>query len=91
MPALRFHRPQIIKDLDLKKHGFKYLMRDPSSFTPTLPSSRWGGKSLLLGASDDANWRSIAQFSTRDADAFGEYEAFLSRVREMVSPLLDGA
>lgn len=28
-------RPQIISDLGLEKHGFKYLPRDPSSFTPT--------------------------------------------------------
>ena len=28
-------RPQIIKDLELKKYGFEYISRDPSSFTPT--------------------------------------------------------
>lgn len=83
--------PQIIRDFDLPKYGFKYLSRDPSSFTPTLPESPWGGKSLFLGASDDANWKSIAQFSRKDADAFGEYELFLSKVREIVTPLLDGA
>lgn len=56
------HLPQIIEDLALHKYGFEYLVRDPSSFTPTLPSSRWGGKSLLLGASDEGkDWESIAQ------------------------------
>jgi hypothetical protein len=28
-------RPQIIEDLNLERWGFKYLPRDPSSFTPT--------------------------------------------------------
>lgn len=44
MPGFRFSRasylaglmrPQIIRELGLEKHGFKYLPRDPSSFTPT--------------------------------------------------------
>lgn len=59
----------------------------------------------MLGSDADANWRSIAQFSERDADAFVEcvkraasycradcsprYEEFLHRVREIAQPLLD--
>ena len=38
-------RPTIIKDLNLEKYGFKYLSRNPSSFTPTLESSIYKGKS----------------------------------------------
>ena len=45
-------RPTIIKDLNLEKYGFKYLSRNPSSFTPTLESSIYKGKltriSLLI-------------------------------------------
>ena len=37
-------RPEIIRDLELKRHGFKMLPRNPSSFTP-FPD----GRSLLLG------------------------------------------
>ena len=37
-------RPEIIRDLDLKRHGFKMLPRNPSSFTP-FPD----GRSLMLG------------------------------------------
>lgn len=33
-------RPQIIKELELERHGFKYLPRDPSSFTPTAVGDR---------------------------------------------------
>ena len=37
-------RPEIIRDLELKRHGFEMLPRNPSSFTP-FPD----GRSLLLG------------------------------------------
>ncbi len=81
-------RPQIIQELGLEDRGFKYLPRDPSSFTPTATAD---GKSLILGSDEAANWRSIAQFSARDADAFPAYEAFLGQARELVEPLLDAA
>ncbi len=82
-------RPHIIKDLDLERHGFKYLPRNPSSFTPTKLDSIYGGKSLMLGSNEEENWRSIAQFSVKDADAFVEYENFLGKIREILQPLLD--
>lgn len=80
-------RPQIITELGLEKYGFKYLPRDPSSFTPTSEE----GKYLMLGSDEEANWQSIAQFSKRDADVFPEYEAFLGRIRDLIEPLLDAA
>lgn len=82
-------RPKIIEELDLAKHGFKYLTRDPSSFTPTKLDSEFGGKSLLLGSDDRLNYESIAQFSTRDADRYVQYEHFLSKIRDILDPLLD--
>ena len=33
-------RPEIIRDLELKKHGFEMLPRDPASFTP-FPDGRY--------------------------------------------------
>ena len=33
-------RPEIIRDLELKRHGFSMLPRSPSSFTP-LPDGRY--------------------------------------------------
>jgi phytoene dehydrogenase-like protein len=84
-------RPQIISDLNLPKYGFKYISRDPSSFTPTLFDSKYEGKYLLLGSDESRNWESIAQFSKKDADAFGKYENFLGKVREILQPLLDSA
>lgn len=83
-------RPQIIKELELEKYGFKYLPRDPTSFTPSSLNGPLKGKYLLLGSNDEENWKSIAQFSKRDADVFPHYEAFLSKVRKIINPLLDG-
>jgi hypothetical protein len=82
-------RPQIIQDLNLEKYGFKYLPRDPSSFTPTLFSSPYRGRYLLLGEQEKENYQSIAQFSQKDAEAYPKYEEFLGKVRELVTPLLD--
>jgi hypothetical protein len=82
-------RPRIIKELGLERYGFKYLPRNPSSFTPTLKSSPYKGKYLLLGDDEKANYDSIAQFSVKDAEAFPKYEAFLGQVREIMQPLLD--
>jgi len=31
-------RPEIVRDLDLRRHGYEVLRRDPSSFTPFAPS-----------------------------------------------------
>eukprot|EP01034_Spumella_vulgaris_P021985 gene21985-28072_t len=84
-------RPQIITDLELDKYGFKYLPRNPSSFTPTKLDSINGGKYLLLGESDAENCRSIAQFSQKDAKAYLKYEAFLGQIRDIMQPLLDNA
>lgn len=82
-------RPQIIKDLELEKYGFKYLPRNPSSFTPTLQNSAYRGKYLILGEDEQENWKSIAQFSVKDADAFPKYEEFLGKVRDLIQPILD--
>ena len=70
-------RPQIIEDLQLQRFGFKYLPRNPSSFTPTLINSPYRGKYLILGEDAQENFNSIAQFSVHDAHAFPLYEEFL--------------
>ncbi len=72
-------RPKVIVDLDLHRHGLKYLPRNPSSFTPTK-----SGRYLMLGADERSNWESIAQFDRRDADAYPKYEEFLHKARQLV-------
>ena len=76
-------RPEIIRDLDLKRHGFEMLPRSPSSFTP-FPD----GRSLMMGPDRDMTLREIAKFSPKDADAYPKYEAMLTRVADLLEPLL---
>jgi phytoene dehydrogenase-like protein len=76
-------RPEIIRDLELKRHGFAMLPRSPSSFTP-FPD----GRSLLLGPDKDLTRREVAKFSARDADALPRYEAMLERVASFIEPTL---
>src|SRR5215211_4800185 len=69
-------RPEIIRDLELKRHGFKMLPRNPSSFTP-FPD----GRSLLLGPNKAQTHSEISKFSAKDAEALPKYEAMLERAR----------
>src|SRR5918996_1357743 len=76
-------RPEIIRDLELKRHGFKMLPRNPSSFTP-FPD----GRSLLLGPNKAQTHSEVAKFSTKDAEALPKYEAMLERVADFLEPTL---
>jgi phytoene dehydrogenase-like protein len=76
-------RPEIIRDLDLQRHGFELLPRDPSSFTP-FPDGRY----LVLGPNAELNQREISKFSTKDAEALPKYEAMLTRVADFIEPTL---
>lgn len=77
-------RPQIVQELGLKAHGLRILPRNPSSFTPLLD-----GRSLLIGADAASNYRQVAQFSERDAEALPRYEHMLERLTRIIDPLLD--
>jgi phytoene dehydrogenase-like protein len=76
-------RPEIIKELELKKHGFEMLPRSPSSFTP-YPD----GRSLMMGPDHQMTLREIAKFSQKDAENFPKYEAMLTRVADFLEPML---
>ncbi|KAE8902528.1 Pyridine nucleotide-disulfide oxidoreductase domain-containing protein 2 [Phytophthora fragariae] len=77
-------RPQIIKDLDLHRHGLEVFVRDPSSFTPTRD-----GRSLILGSDMQKSQASIAQFSTADAEAYPVYNKMLEEMVDFFLPMLD--
>src|SRR3954449_7410646 len=77
-------RPEIIRDLELKKHGFAMLPRSPSSFSP-FPDGRY----LMMGPDHDMTLREIAKFSARDAEAYPKYEAMLTQVADFLEPLLE--
>ncbi len=76
-------RPEIVRDLELTRHGYQVLPRDPSSFTP-LPD----GRSLLMGPDPELNRREVARFSARDAGRLPAYEAMLLRIAGAIEPTL---
>jgi phytoene dehydrogenase-like protein len=77
-------RPVIIRELQLKKHGFAMLPRNPSSFMP-FPDGRY----LLMGPDDQLNAREVSKFSSKDAQALPRYEAMLLQAAEFLEPTLD--
>jgi len=77
-------RPEIIRDLELAKHGFAMIPRSPSSFTPLLD-----GRSLMMGPDKELTRREIAKFSAKDAEAYPKFEEMLTRVADFLEPLLD--
>ena len=84
-------RPEIIRDLELKRHGFAMLPRSPSSFTPLpdgLSSSGSAGRYLLMGPNKEMTHREISKFSKKDADNLPKYEAMLERVASFLEPML---
>jgi len=76
-------RPEIIRDLELKRHGFVMLPRSPSSFTP-LPDGRY----LLMGPDKEMTHREVSRFSKRDAENLPEFEAMLERIAAFLEPML---
>lgn len=76
-------RPEIVRELDLARHGYALLPRNPSSFTP-FPD----GRSLLMGPDAALNHREISRFSRRDAERLPAYEAMLLRIAEVIEPTL---
>src|SRR5436305_4229379 len=76
-------RPEIIRDLELKRHGFVMLPRSPSSFTP-LPDGRY----LLMGPDKQLTYREVAKFSRHDAENLPKFEAMLERIAAFLEPML---
>jgi phytoene dehydrogenase-like protein len=74
--------PTILRELELEKHGYKIHAQGPY-FAP-----HPDGRALKL--SDDPRKRreSIDQFSSRDADAYEQWEAWLGSMADVLSPLL---
>ena len=76
-------RPEIIRDLELKRHGFAMLPRSPSSFTP-LPDGRY----LLMGPDKEMTHREVSKFSKKDAENLPKFEAMLERIAGFLEPML---
>jgi phytoene dehydrogenase-like protein len=76
-------RPQIIRDLDLPRHGLAILPLE-CSFSPHLDGPglcRWPDKELTR--------EEIARFSRRDAEVYPEFGKAMQHVARFVKPIID--
>jgi len=75
-------RPEIIRDLDLPRHGLHILPLE-STLTP-LPNGNYLGQ----WNDHDQNRRELARHSLRDAEAYDEFGLMLHQMARAVKPLL---
>ena len=75
-------RPEIIRDLELPKHGLQILPLE-STFTP-LPN----GDYLARWADHDHTRREIYRHSPRDADAYDDFGKLMYQLAVAVKPIL---
>jgi phytoene dehydrogenase-like protein len=74
---------KIVRDLDLKRHGYEMLPKDPAYFSPRLD-----GQHFFMWGDMQRTCAEIARLSTRDAERYPAYEEMLDRVTAFVEPLL---
>jgi len=79
-------RPEIIRDLELPKHGLKILPL-PSTFTPM----DGGGRGDYLAAWDDHDLtrRELYRHSPKDAEAYDEYARVMARAAKAIKPIIN--
>src|SRR5512142_1644839 len=75
-------RPELIRDLELPKHGLKILPL-PSTFTPTE-----NGDYLAAWDDHDVTRREIYRHSPKDAEAYEEYSRVMARAAKAIKPLI---
>lgn len=76
-------RPEIIRDLELKKFGYEVIQRNPSSFTP-FPDDRY----LMFWKDQKKTCEEIAKFSKKDAEMYPLFEKKIEELAAFVQPLL---
>jgi len=76
-------RPNIIRDLDLPRHGLEMIPLD-CSFTP-LPD----GRSLARWGDMQKTRREIARFSPRDADLYPEFGLAMGKLARFSKAIID--
>jgi phytoene dehydrogenase-like protein len=75
-------RPEIIRDLELPRHGLKILPL-PSTVTPLAD-----GDYLAAWDDCDLTYREIYRHSPRDAEAAAEYARVMARAAKAIKPML---
>ncbi|MBY0369121.1 NAD(P)/FAD-dependent oxidoreductase [bacterium] len=76
-------RPEIIRDLELRRYGYEILERNPSSFSP-FPDGRY----MFFWKDLKKTCEEIAKFSAKDAAAYPEFERKITELASFVQPLL---
>ena len=74
--------PSVVTDLQLERHGYKVL--GYGGVYQAYPD----GRSINFDPAAPDNYDRIAAFSKKDADAFHLYEEWLSRLADVLGPLL---
>ncbi len=65
--------PKVVADLELKKHGLEFVPPDPSLVVPFLD-----GRALIAWRDPERTAKQIAQFSQKDAAAYGAFFEYLN-------------
>src|SRR6186997_3198556 len=76
-------RPEIIRDLELPKHGLKILPL-PSTFTTTE-----NGDYLASWDDHDLTRRELYRHSPKDAEAYDEYARVMARAAKAIKPIIN--
>ncbi|HZM46906.1 MAG TPA: FAD-dependent oxidoreductase, partial [Burkholderiales bacterium] len=79
-------RPEIIRDLDLPRHGLHILPLE-STLTPLHDGTK-AGDYLAQWGDHDQNRRELARHSLRDAEAYDEFGRLMHQMARAVKPIL---
>ncbi len=75
-------QPKVVKDLELKRYGYEAYPLDPAyaAMTPDGP--------IIFHDDLVKTQKSIARFSTKDAEAYGKFEELLFMAADFVRPMM---
>jgi phytoene dehydrogenase-like protein len=75
--------PQVVRELDLKRHGYEVSIITPDYFVP-FPD----GTSLTLWGDTERDAAAIARFSRHDAEAYVAFDRYFDHVSRLLKDLL---
>jgi phytoene dehydrogenase-like protein len=75
--------PQVIRELDLKRHGYEVSIISPDYFVPFAD-----GTALTLWGDATRDSEAIARFSEKDAAAYLQFDRYFDRVARLLKDLL---
>jgi phytoene dehydrogenase-like protein len=72
-------RPEIVNDLELRRHGLTYRMREPEAFIP-FPDGRY----FFTYAEGARTAESLARIAQADGAAYGRYDDYTTRISRVL-------